>query len=75
LAGIILCAANGHNPWVLGAGPAIPEGIPIKNLIQHDVRMPSVCLFRVYSQLTFEERRFKNISDALDHITTLQKVL
>ncbi|KAJ7927421.1 hypothetical protein B0H13DRAFT_2312633 [Mycena leptocephala] len=74
LAGIILCAANNHNPWVLGGGPQIPAGIPLRSLLEIDSRVPAICLFRVYARLTFEERRFSTIAEGLEHIAMLQKI-
>lgn len=74
LCAMIFCAANGHNPWVMGSGRHIPAGIPIRNLVELDNRMPGICLFRVYNRSTFEERRFRTTTEALEHITTLQKV-
>ncbi|KAJ7503627.1 hypothetical protein B0H11DRAFT_2187564 [Mycena galericulata] len=75
LCAVILCAANRHNPWVMGSGRHIPAGIPLRNLIELDNRMPSICLFRVYTHLTFEERRFETIPEVLEHISTLQKIV
>ncbi|KAJ7277232.1 hypothetical protein C8J57DRAFT_1308878 [Mycena rebaudengoi] len=72
LAGIVLCAGNNYNPWFPGA--VIPDGIPLENLIEYNVRMPAICLFRVYTQITFEALLFRTIPEALDHIATLQKI-
>ncbi|KAJ7500114.1 hypothetical protein FB451DRAFT_50613 [Mycena latifolia] len=58
----------------MGSRRHIPAYILLNNLIELDVRMPAICLFRVNTHRTFEGRRFNSMADALEHITTLQKV-
>lgn len=74
LAAIILCAAHDHNPWVNGFGTSVPNGIPLRNLIENNDSIPSICVFRQHTHLTFEAREFNTVDEVVKHATTIRKV-
>ncbi|KAF8173152.1 hypothetical protein K438DRAFT_2023505 [Mycena galopus ATCC 62051] len=64
-ADFILCAGNGHNPWILGGRPNIQHSISVSTLEEIMLHLPGVVLFRSYTTC-LADMEFRRPQDAVE---------